>query len=106
MMEKLSQKLLETHPFKLKSNIETGLNILLLLVIFLVPDLGSLHFSVIALRSFSSVLKFAYLLTLNILSFASLRLSLKEEEEKLILASDFALLILPLKLILFKGSGK
>ena len=71
MMEKLSQKLLETHPFKLKSNIETGLSILLLLVIFLVPDLGSLHFSVIALRSFSSVLKFAYLLTLNILSFAS-----------------------------------
>ena len=44
MMEKLSQKLLETHPFKLKSNIETGLNILLLLVIFLVPDLGSLQF--------------------------------------------------------------
>ena len=71
MMGKLSQKLLETHPFKLKSNIETGLSILLLLVIFLVPDLGSLHFSVIALRSFSLVLKFAYLLTLNILSFAS-----------------------------------
>ena len=82
MMEKLSQKLLDTHPFKLKSNIETGLNILLLLVIFLVPDLGSLHFSVIALRSFSLVLRFAYLLSLNILSFPSL--SLKEEEEKLI----------------------
>ena len=82
MMEKLSQKLLDTHPFKLKSNIETGLSILLLLVIFLVPELGSLHFSVIALRSFSLVLRFAYLLSLNILSFASL--SLKEEEEKLI----------------------
>jgi len=71
MMEKLPQKLLETHPFKLKSNIETGLNILHLLVVFFIPDLGSLHFSVIALRSFSLILRFAYSLTLNILSFAS-----------------------------------
>ena len=71
MMEKLSQKPLDTHPFKLKSNIETGINILVLLVIFVVPNLGFLHFSVIALRSFLLVLRFAYLLTLNILSFAS-----------------------------------